>query len=196
MIVDIESDPRHGLQVKRYHTWRVIQQQSNGEHSAQISRIMITVWPDCPRHLLIHAVLHDIGEMAGDLPYPSKKNDPALKERMNIAEMRVHRKMSEKFMLPSAVFLNEYDQIFFKFCEYLEMWEHCLQEQNMGNKYATVMATRMLIAASTLMGKLTQYHQTQARRYIELRQAQESETELVTDALHNNWHAEKKEKTV
>lgn len=179
MIVDIESDPRHGLQVRRYHTWRVLQTQTTGEHSAQIMRIMLTVWPDVPRHMLVHAVLHDIGEMAGDLPYPVKRNDPELKERMTRAELRVHKKMSEKFMLPGPVCLTEQENYFFKFCEYLEMWEHCLQERNMGNRYATVMSTRMLIAASTLMGKLSHEIQERARRYVELRQEQESETALV-----------------
>lgn len=180
MIVDIEKDPRHGLQVRRYHTWRTIQTQSVGEHSAQISRIMITVWPECPRHLLVHAILHDVGEMTGDLPYPVKRNDPELKSRMTLAELRTHRKMSEKFMLPHPVSLSEDEEKFFKFCEYLEMYEHCLQEQNTGNKYAVVMSTRMLLAASTLLGKLTPEIQSRARRYIAIRQEQESDTELAT----------------
>jgi 5'-deoxynucleotidase YfbR-like HD superfamily hydrolase len=177
VIIDIESDPRHGLQVRRYHTWRTIQTQSVGEHSAQIMRIMLTVWPDVPRHLLVHAVLHDVGEMAGDLPYPVKRNDPELKSRMSLAELRVHRMMTEKFMLPPPVQLSEQEERFFKFCEYLEMWEHCLQERNLGNKYATVMHVRMLMAASTLMGRLAPDVQVRARRYVELREEQESEFE-------------------
>jgi len=180
MIIDIESDPMHGLQVKRYHTWRKIQTQTVGEHSAQISRIMMTVWPDVPRNLLMHAILHDVGEVAGDLPYPVKRDDPELKRRMMIAERRAHLRMSERFMLPDLVMLTEYEEQFFKFCEYLEMWEHCLQERNMGNRYATVMLTRMLLAASTLMGLLDRDVQSRARRYVELRQEQESETEMVS----------------
>lgn len=175
MIVDIESDPRHGLQVRRYHTWRVIQTQSTGEHSAQIARILISIWPEAPGHMLRHCILHDIGEMAGDLPYPVKRNDAALKERMTINELRCHRDMSAKFMLPLPVNLTVEEAIIFKFCEYLEMWEHCSQERNMGNRYATVMLTRMLLAASTLLGKLPEDIQKRARQYVELRQAQEDD---------------------
>lgn len=175
MIVNIEKDPRHGLQVRRYHTWRVLQSQSVGEHSAQIMRILLTVDPYVDRHLLVHCVLHDIGEMTGDLPYPSKKNDKVLKERMDIGELRVHRDMTECFMLPPPVKLSQEDETLFKFCEYVEMWEHCTQERNMGNRYATVMMSRMLLAASTLLGRLPEHIQKRARRYMELRRDQESE---------------------
>lgn len=178
MIVDIEKDPRHGLQVQRYHTWRTIQDQSVGEHSAQIMRILLAVCPDAPRHLIIHCLLHDIGEMAGDLPWPVKKDDPVLKERMTVNELRVHRQMSEKHMLPPPVRLTEEEQQLFKFCEYLEMWEHCVQERNMGNRYATIMHTRMLLAASTLMGRLPEEIQKRARYYVELRKEQEARDEI------------------
>lgn len=174
MIVNIEDDPRHGLQVRRYHTWRVLQSQSVGEHSAQIMRILLTVCPDVSRHLLVHCLLHDIGEMCGDLPYPSKKNDKILKERMDLGELRVHRKMSEKFMLPQPIRLSEEETTLFKFCESLEMWEHCTQERNMGNRYATVMCARMLLAASTLMGRLPKEIQDRARTYVEIRKEQEA----------------------
>lgn len=176
MIVNIEDDPRHGLQVKRYHTWRTIQTQTTGEHSAQILRIMVSIWPEAPRHMLLHCILHDIGEMAGDLPYPVKRNDGVLKERMTINELRCHRGMSEKFMLPLPVRLTSEETTIFKFCEYLEMWEHCSQERNMGNRYATIMHTRMLLAASTLLGRLpNEAIQKRARAYVELRKEQEDD---------------------
>lgn len=154
MITDIEEDPRHGLQVMRYHTWSTIRKQSVGEHSAQISRIMMTVWPDVPRRLLVHAILHDIGEMAGDLPYPVKKNDPVLKERMCHAETAQHVKMSRIWGLPTPVKLTPFEENFFKLCESLEMWEFGLSERNMGNRYATIIHTRMLLQASQRMGIL------------------------------------------
>ncbi len=192
MITDIETDPRHGLQVRRYHTWRTHQVQSTGEHSAQVMRVMLTLWPECPRNMIVHALFHDVGEMAGDLPWPVKKNDPVLKERMDHAETKVHLQMSSAWGVPRPVQLTEWEANFFKMCESLEMWEFSLTERNMGNRYATIMATRMLLQASTRLGILEQYQPTSAhfgtvckqivaatKRYVELRKEQEDEIQYV-----------------
>jgi len=177
MIINIEEDPRHAGQITRYHTWPVHRVQSVGEHTWQIQRIMLTIWPDCPRHLLVHCTVHDVGEMAGDLPWPAKRNDPVLKERMTLTELRVHRTMTARWGLPAPVKLSEMEQDFFKMCEYIEMWEFGLMEQNMGNKYGNVVATRMMLAAATLIGKMPHEIQTMARLYCDIREEQESETE-------------------
>jgi hypothetical protein len=177
MIINIEEDPRHAGQITRYHTWPVHRAQSVGEHTWQIQRIMLTIWPDCPRHLLVHCTVHDVGEMAGDLPWPAKRNDPVLKERMTVAELRQHRRMTARWGLPAPVKLSEMEQDFFKMCEYIEMWEFGLMEQSMGNRYGTIVATRMQIAAATLVGKMPPDIQQAARAYCDIREEQESETE-------------------
>lgn len=183
MIVDIESDPRHGLQVQRYHTWPTIRKQSVGEHSAQVSRIMLSIDPGCCRDLLVHAIEHDVGEMVGDLPWPVKRNDSVIKGRMDMAEENLCSAMHEQWNFPSLILsrhhLSSLELEFFKMCESIEMWEYALQEQNMGNRYATVVATRMLLAASELMGRMVPKIKSAARLYVARRQAQESETELV-----------------
>lgn len=155
MIDDIETDPRIAGQIARYHTWPTHRTQSVGEHSWQILRILLTIWPAAPRRMLVHTTLHDVGEMAGDIPYPGKKNDPVLKDRMNVAERRVHSEMTSRWNLPPAIVLSHYEEKVFKLCEYLEMWEFGLHEQNMGNRYGAVVSLRMLQAASALLGDLT-----------------------------------------
>lgn len=197
MIIDIETDPRMGLQVMRYHTWSVHRRQSVGEHSAQVARIMFSIWPDCPRELLVHAIIHDIGEMVGDLPWPVKRNDPVIKEQMDLAEDNTRFEMS-RWGQPHDVKLTAHDRSFFKMCESIEMWEFGLQEENLGNKYATVVATRMLIAACELVSLMPPHIKASAKRYIERRREQESETELVpvqTDPSDETMgHVEKMEK--
>lgn len=180
MIEGIETDPRIAGQVTRYHTWIRTRDQSVGEHSWQIMRILLTVWPSAPRKLLVHAVLHDIGEMAGDIPYPGKRNDNILKERMDAAETRLHREMEERWDLPPAVVLNQYEYRVFKLCENLEMWEWGLQEQNRGNRYGAVVSLRMLLAASALLGDLVPPSgdfpdlRSSVRRYIKRRKEHEN----------------------
>lgn len=147
-MLDPSVDPRVALQITRYHTWPRVRDQNNGEHSAQIMRIMITVWPEVPRRLLVHAVLHDIGEMTGDVQYPYKKNTPGLKAAMDVAEAGVREKMVEQHGIPRDVVLSDFEENFFKVCEYLEMWEWSLQEMNLGNRYGQVVAMRCLLAAS------------------------------------------------
>jgi len=177
VITDIETDPRHGLQVQRYHTWPTIRKQSVGEHSAQIARIMLSINPDVSRELLVHAIEHDVGEMAGDVPWPGKANDPELKRAMDRAEGNICRMMQEKWHFPQRPQLSEFERKFFKMCENIEMYEFALQEQNLGNRYARVVATRMLLAAGRVMTEMPEHVQTSTQRYMIKRDVQEMEEE-------------------
>lgn len=188
MIVDLEEDPRHAGQILRYHTWPVHRQQTVGEHSWQIMRIMLTIWPEAPKHLLCHAVTHDVGEMIGDLPYPAKKNDPLLKDRITLGELRYHRAMSVRWGLPAPTKLTDGEREFFKLCEYIEMWEYGLQEQNMGNLYGKIISVRMQLAASTLIGRMPPEIQQRARAYCDVRESQESETVPVVGEQKEQAH--------
>lgn len=152
--LNLAEDPRAGLELIRYHSWAVHRHQSNGEHSAQIMRILLTVWPDCPRRMLVHCLLHDIGEMAGDAQYPFKNKVPGMKEAHDAAEKMVSSRMRDTFGLPPAPSLSEHEMRVFKICEYLEMWEYGLREMNMGNRYGHVIAMRCIVAASAMLEDL------------------------------------------
>lgn len=148
-VINCAKDPRVGLQLTRYHSWPRIREQSVGEHSAQVMRILLTVWPDAPRHLLVYALYHDIGEMAGDVQYPFKSQDPLLKVRMDEAERQVTTGMNEEFpnSIPN-VLLSPFERAVFKLCEYVEMWEWGLHEMNLGNQYGRTVSMRMSTAKS------------------------------------------------
>lgn len=179
-MIDPTHDPRVALEITRYHTWKRHRDQSVGEHSAQIIRILVTIWPTAPRRMIIYAVLHDIGEMAGDVPYPHKKNDAVLKKHMDMAERGVREKMSSIWDQPFLPSLTHYEERVFKMMDCLESWEYSIQEMNMGNEYARVMATRMILAASNILEGLepTDGHpdiRAATKRYCDQRQKQESD---------------------
>lgn len=194
MIINIEKDPRVAGEIRRYHTWKVHHQQSVGEHTWQVMRIMMTIDAGmCTTKLMRYAMLHDVGEMAGDIPWPGKRNDPVLKERHDIAELKIHTAMSGRWGLPMLPTLSPTERNFFKMCENLEMWEFGLQERSMGNRYATVVASRMLVAAMEHYEKMPAEVRAATKRYVALREDQESETELANGS-EEIWRQEKMEK--
>ncbi len=188
MIIDIENDPRHAGRVRRFHTWPTITTQSVAEHTWQVMRIMMTIDAGmCTTKLMQYAVLHDVGEMAGDIPWPGKRNSINLKSAMDAAEQIVRFNMKDKWGQPTLPELTEIEKCFFKLCENIEMWEFGLQEVSMGNKYGVVIAARMLLAAGEYLTRLPPETQSAARQYIERRTSQESEVELVD--VHDPRHS-------
>jgi hypothetical protein len=141
---NLTYDPRAVGGVRRYHTWSVLSAQSVGEHTWQIMRILLTVWPRVPRRVLVYCVRHDMGEMAGDIPYPFKLLFPGLKHEMNKAENEVLDKMGKQIGVPEAANISAFERDVFKLCENIEMWEYALHEMNLGNKYANIIRHRMM----------------------------------------------------
>lgn len=161
-VIDITFDPRVAGEIRRYHTWSVHRDQSVGEHSWQIMRIMLAIWPRCPRRLLIHAVIHDMPEMGGDISYPFKVIFPELKSLMTRVENYVaHEQMNNG--RPSIVSLSPYEHLVFKICEWIEMWEYGLHEHNLGNRYAEKIVERMIAEIGPGIGRLesAEYANTQ-----------------------------------
>lgn len=161
---DITYDPRVAGEIRRYHTWSVLRDQSVGEHSWQIMRILLTVWPRCPRRVLIHAVGHDMGEMGGDIAYPFKNLFPDLKSLTSQVENYVATKQDEKCGRPEIPSLSPYEKIVFKLCEYVEMWEYGLHEMNMGNRYATIIVERMVGEIGNALLRLEEFGDNQFAR--------------------------------
>jgi HD domain len=147
-MIDPTFDPRVAGQVTRYHSWPRLREQSVAEHTWQVMRILMTVWPDAPCKIIKHAMFHDVGEMYGDIQWPWKLRVPELGVGAKKAEAEVHSFMTELWDLPPPVTLSQYEHDVFKICENLEMWEWALFELNLGNKFAVVVAKRMMAAVS------------------------------------------------
>ncbi|HUD11471.1 MAG TPA: YfbR-like 5'-deoxynucleotidase [Candidatus Saccharimonadia bacterium] len=153
-------DPRRALQVTRYHTWPRLREQSVGEHTAQVMRIMLAIYPSASVKLLTYALFHDIGEVAvGDVPYPAKNQDATIQAAFDAAELQAHIGMVERFVLPAPIDISPLEKLIFKLAEYIEMWEWGLHETNLGNRYAVLVSKRMYDAIHDKLYELKQLEQ-------------------------------------
>lgn len=142
--MNLAEDPRAAGGVRRYHTWAVHQNQTVAEHTWQILRILLTIWPQVPRSVLIHAVTHDMGEMAGDIQYPFKLLFPELGAGSVKTENYVRDQQRKGIGAPPETHpLSPYEKHVFKLCDNLEMWEFGLREINFGNRYGIIIRNRM-----------------------------------------------------
>lgn len=136
-----QRDPRTAGDVARYHAWRTIQTQSVAAHSWNVLRILLAIWPDAPRHLIIHTMVHDVGEVVtGDLPFPVKKDNPALRDVIYPVEQGAHQDMVKPWLLPAPQELSVKEKSIFKIAEYIEMWEFALVEIEMGSRHGVHVA--------------------------------------------------------
>lgn len=106
-------------------------------------RILLAIWPDVPNHVLVHALIHDVGEVAtGDLPFPTKLRNPQLKKIMDEAENGAHLSMCFPWGLPKPQTLDPKEKSVFKVADYIEMWEWAIDEMCLGNQMAKVVRDR------------------------------------------------------
>jgi 5'-deoxynucleotidase YfbR-like HD superfamily hydrolase len=122
--------------VARYHTEPFIPPQSVAEHSWHVAMLTRALWPD-ESNLILAALLHDTGEVRGDLPAPSKWVSPVLKEASNIVERDARRQLGTQLSL------TEEESFKLKFVDYLEACWYCSELRLAGNQFATVIFDRL-----------------------------------------------------
>jgi 5'-deoxynucleotidase YfbR-like HD superfamily hydrolase len=143
----IHLDIRLAGLVRRYHTWPVIGQQNVAEHSWQLLRIYLNVVDKIDSNLVFHIMFHDIGEQTtGDLPYPIKRNNPPLKEIMDLLEQKACYSILEHWGCFRQTLLTSADMILFKQIELVEMAEFGLDQLCLGNNHGYIIAHRCLRA--------------------------------------------------
>lgn len=168
------NDPRRALQVTRYHTWPRLRDQSVGEHSAQVMRILLAIHPEAPRHMLVHCIVHDIGEeRTGDPPYPVKRDNPLFKKESDRIEREAHLSMCVPWLLPAPQCLTEDERAIFKLAEFIEMWEWGLYEMNLGNNYARLVVKRCAEGTRLYLRAVPEGIAKRASDYINKRQKME-----------------------
>jgi 5'-deoxynucleotidase YfbR-like HD superfamily hydrolase len=159
--MNLVEDPRAAGEVRRYHTWRVIKEQTVGLHTWQILRILLTVWPNAPRHVIVHGLIHDMGEMSGDIQYPFKNLFSELRTGSEKAENYVRDQQQKTLGAPEVRHpLSPFEHQVFKACDNLEMWEFGMNEVNMGNLYAGIVVTRMRDAVANNIANLEGMRET------------------------------------
>lgn len=131
--------PHFAGRVERYHAWPVLRKQTVGEHTWQCLRIYIQIFGNPPPTTATYLVFHDAGELVlGDLPYPVKRDNPALKKACNAVEVKGLAGMG--VTLPK---LSLKEKARCKLCDCIEMLETGLIEYNMGNRWAAPIAVAM-----------------------------------------------------
>lgn len=145
-------DPRSAGDVERYHTWVTVQRQTVGQHTWQVLRLLLQIWPDAPAHVLAAAVYHDMGEIwAGDVPYHAKKNaddyvwnlnGALLKRYHDEAEERALSQMAKTWHIKPWLKLDEPSRWALKIADLLDMWEFALRELEMGNRHGALVRDR------------------------------------------------------
>lgn len=91
---------REGGGVKRHHTYKVMGEDTVGNHTFNMLNLLLALHPE-PSGNLIKAVLwHDIAErFVGDTPSPVKKAFPAIKKALKDAEGIIDEKLGIKVEL-------------------------------------------------------------------------------------------------
>lgn len=148
----MRRDPRLAGRVTRYHTWPRLREQSVGEHTWQLLRILDCVWPSMPVHVWRAVLWHDCGEIAtGDVPYPVKQQNHTLQQEMDQLEHAALRRMHDDWLAGrTLVPIAGQERAIVKTCELIEMWEWGLEEARMGNTFGTVVASRCYNAAAEM----------------------------------------------
>lgn len=133
--------------VKRWHTWPTIHQETVDEHSMGVLRIYRQIFGLSTVSVVKCIMDHDLPEIvAGDPPYPVKRDNPDLKKAYDAVEAKA-RKMLE---LPTDYSLSEKEKWRVKVCDLLQMWQFGRAEMHMGNGYAFVVVTDTAAAALTI----------------------------------------------
>jgi len=136
--------------VKRYHAWPTLQIQTVGEHSWQLALIYQQIWGDLPSAVERYIRLHDVAELVtGDIPFPTKANNPDLKVAMDAVEAAALKTMGLHVprMHPDVVRRV-------KICDLLEMTVFGMVEREMGNMLAVPIIIRTRKAALKLTNEL------------------------------------------
>jgi 5'-deoxynucleotidase YfbR-like HD superfamily hydrolase len=159
------TDPRVAGNVRRYHTWPVLRQQTNAEHQWNVARIVLAIWPGAPRQLIFSALFHDMGEMGtGDIPYPAKRDNPDLKATCDAIEHSQHLRMCLPWGLPAPTRCAGLDKRVLKLGDYIDMWEYALEELQLGNLNARVVGGRVLPPIEEIIRELMREGDEEAQR--------------------------------
>lgn len=85
------SSQRLAGQIRRYHEYPTVQDQTNADHSWHVARVWMAIFGigdyASLGKMLLYIHHHDSGELgSGDLPFPTKANNPDLKAAMDRLE--------------------------------------------------------------------------------------------------------------
>ncbi len=170
-----KCDSRLAGETVRYHTELVLRRQTVAEHSWQCARVLLAIWPEAPRHVIVETLFHDTGEWgSADVPSPAKRTFPALAEAVDVAEAASRLSMALPWGLPPRATFTFEEEAVLHFVDLVEAWEFLLIEQSMGNRHARVLVERCDLEIKQMLLDLPPVVFNLARSYVERRRQTEA----------------------
>lgn len=118
--------------VRRWHTWPVLQPQTNADHTWNCLRIYLQTFKSISPAVTKYVMFHDCGELrTGDLPFPVKMNNPELKRIIDAEES-----VSLAGMGVTLPVLALAEKLRVRYCDLMDMHEYGLMEMCLGNQFA------------------------------------------------------------
>lgn len=120
---------RQGGDVLRFHTVALGRGQTVAAHSWGVATLVLELWPDASRELLIAALYHDVPEaVLGDLPAPAKWEHAELAKAYAKAEAGIALDLGVDFSL------TDEDHKRLRIADMLELLWFCLEQRRLGNR--------------------------------------------------------------
>lgn len=140
----VRLDIRLSGQIVRFHTWPSLRKQTIAEHGWNLCRIYFCITDNPDPKFIHHLIFHDIGEnVTGDAPYPVKKDNPGLKDMMDVIEHKSYA-LQLDFWGSLQFASADIDKDLFKQIELVEMAEWGMDELCLGNTHGFIVADRCL----------------------------------------------------
>jgi 5'-deoxynucleotidase YfbR-like HD superfamily hydrolase len=121
-----------GGSVKRYHTLPTIGEQSVASHSWGVTLILQWLYPNISKIALVKALTHDVIEkQTGDMPSPTKWNNPALAKEIAEVEKRVEKELGVDYPI------SDEEKMYCKHADLFELLLYCHNQRSLGNTNVT-----------------------------------------------------------
>lgn len=156
------TNPRLAGATLRYHTWSTLQRQTIAEHSFNCLLIWYELYGWPTPQVTAYFLWHDLGELVlGDLPFPVKARNPALKAVCDAVE-----KDAVKAMGGPELELPELLKVRCKCVDLLDMLYFGVMELALGNKFGAPIVEDITKALEDLTPKLPLEDKTDIAAYV------------------------------
>lgn len=131
---------REAAHVERSHTMPHHGVYTIGQHSFDMLTLLICLYPDCRKELMLAVMLHDIPERwTGDIPSPAKSSDGEFGKRLAQIEARVAK------VLGLEIKLDDMERYWLKGLDMVEFLLWAKEQLAMGNQNAVAAIARCTI---------------------------------------------------
>ena len=131
---------REASRVERSHTMPHHGSYSVGQHSFDMLTLLISLYPDCSKELMVAVMFHDLAERwTGDIPQPAKLSDGEFGKRLAQVEARVSKRLGW------TVQLDEQDRFWLVGLDVVEYHLWAKEQIAMGNQNAQTALARTVV---------------------------------------------------